>query len=80
MRGNAETVLEMFETVMLSLKANDETFHKQALESWRDLQVALHARTHARTHVARTHARRTHARTHAPAARNGQRLRATQGG
>ena len=29
MRGNAETVLEMFETVMLSLKANDDAFHKQ---------------------------------------------------
>eukprot|EP00277_Geminigera_cryophila_P012765 CAMPEP_0179438862 /NCGR_PEP_ID=MMETSP0799-20121207/22537_1 /TAXON_ID=46947 /ORGANISM="Geminigera cryophila, Strain CCMP2564" /LENGTH=174 /DNA_ID=CAMNT_0021220787 /DNA_START=1 /DNA_END=522 /DNA_ORIENTATION=+ len=38
MQGNAETVLEMFETVMLSLKANDDTFHKQALDSWRELQ------------------------------------------
>ena len=38
MRGNTETLLEMFETVMLSVKANDETFHKQVLESWRDVQ------------------------------------------
>jgi hypothetical protein len=31
MRGNAETVLEMFETVMLSLKPNDDAFHKQVV-------------------------------------------------
>eukprot|EP00960_Hanusia_phi_P044632 756749-Hanusia_phi.AAC.1 len=39
MRGNTEAVLEMFETMMLQLKANDEVFHKQALESWRELQA-----------------------------------------
>ena len=38
MKGNAETVLEMFETVMLSLKPNDDALHKQALDRWRDLQ------------------------------------------
>lgn len=32
MRGNAETVLEMFETVMLSLKPNDDAFHKQVID------------------------------------------------
>ncbi|KAJ1483421.1 hypothetical protein T484DRAFT_1896081, partial [Baffinella frigidus] len=39
MSGNTESVLEMFETVMLQLKANDDSFHHKALESWRTLQA-----------------------------------------
>lgn len=42
MRGNAETVLEMFETVMLSLKPNDDAFHKQVVALL--ISASLHAR------------------------------------
>ena len=37
-RGDAESVVELLETVMLHLKKNDDTLHRQALESWQEQQ------------------------------------------
>ena len=39
MNGDQETVVELLELMMLQLKPNDEAFHRQALERWRDLQA-----------------------------------------
>lgn len=38
-RGDAESVAELLETVMLRLKKNDDTLHRQALESWQEQQA-----------------------------------------
>lgn len=36
--GEPETVVELLEMMMLQLKPNDEVFHRQALDRWRELQ------------------------------------------
>jgi hypothetical protein len=38
MRGEPEAVVELLEMMMLQLKPNDEAFHRQALDRWRELQ------------------------------------------
>ncbi len=37
--GDTESVVELLETVMLRIKGNDDTLHRQALESWRQQQA-----------------------------------------